>query len=159
MSMATSVGRFTLQGKRALDLARDEAIRLNHNYIGAEHLLLGLVHDNTSAAGMLLASSGIELEAARSAVENTIGRGELPVSGDIETTTRARGILKLAEAEAHRLGTDYVGSLHLLLALAREPGRVAYRVLEDFGIDLARLEGETIGALATSEPEPPSTED
>jgi hypothetical protein len=121
--------RFTDRARRVLDQAQDEAHRLNHNYIGTEHLLLGLVHEREGVAARVLTERGVDLGQVRSAVERIIGRAERPPAGPIGLTPRAKRALELAVDEAGRLEHDYVGTEHLLLGLVREGEGVAVDVL------------------------------
>src|SRR5439155_2269866 len=112
--------KFTPGGRRVLQLAQEEAQRFNHNYIGTEHLLLGLAREGQGVADTVLLSLGIDLNKVRNAIEFIIGRGERTVTGDIGLTPRAKKIIELSVEEAGRLQHDYVGTEHLLLGLVRE---------------------------------------
>jgi ATP-dependent Clp protease ATP-binding subunit ClpA len=117
-----------------LVLAQEEAQRLNHNYIGTEHLLLGLVREGEGIAAKVLGNLGVELSKARSAVEFIIGRGDRMVIGDISLTPRAKKVIELAVEDARRLRHNYVGTEHLLLGLIREGEGVAIGVLQSLGV-------------------------
>jgi ClpA/ClpB-like protein len=141
---------FTDRARKVLTLAQDEAQRFNHNYIGTEHLLLGLVRERQGLAARVLVGMGIELEQIRTAVEFSIGRGDQPITGEIAITPRAKRVLELAIDEARRMGHTYIGTEHLLLGLAREGEGIAAGVLQSLGLDLDRIRHEVIRTLAGS---------
>ena len=122
------LSRFTERARRVLMLAQQEAIRLGHDYIGTEHLLLGLLHEGEGVASRALTSLNINLERIRRQVEETIGRGD-GTSRDISYTPRAKKVIELSVEEALRLGHQYVGTEHILLGLIREGEGVAAQVL------------------------------
>jgi ATP-dependent Clp protease ATP-binding subunit ClpC len=128
--------RFTDRARRVVVLAQDEARTLNHNYIGTEHVLLGLIHEREGAAAQALASLGISLEAVRQQVERIIGQGQQASSGHIPFTPRAKKVLELSLREALQLGHDYIGTEHILLGLIGEGEGVAAQVLVKLGADL-----------------------
>jgi len=138
---------FTERARTVLDLAQSEAKRYNHNYIGTEHLLLGLVREGEGVAARALANLGIELSEVRSAVEFVIGRGERQVTGEIGLTPRARKVIELAVDEARRLGVHYVGTEHLLLGLVREGEGIAAKVMTQLNVTLDLARGEVISML------------
>lgn len=140
--------KFSQRARSALDLAREEATRFNHNYLGTEHQLLGLIREREGVAAKVLAGLGIELDKVRSAVEFTIGRGDRPPVGEIGWTPRARKVLELAVEEAGRLGHHYIGTEHLLLGLVREGEGIAAGVLESLGATMKRVRRETLRALS-----------
>src|SRR5947208_482065 len=144
--------RFNDRAKRVLALAQDEAIRFNHNYIGTEHLLLGLVREGEGVAARVLSNLGIELTKVRSAVEFIIGRGERQVMGDIGLTPRAKKVIELAVDEARRLGHHYIGTEHLLLGLVREGEGIAASVLQRLGVNLEKVHTQTVQVLSQSRP-------
>jgi len=129
--------RFTDRARRVVVLAQEEARMLNHNYIGTEHLLLGLVHEGEGVAARALDSLGVSLETVRLQVEEMIGQGQQAPSGHIPFTPRVKKVLELAGQEAEDLGHKYVGTEHLLLGLIREGEGVAAQVLARLGVDLA----------------------
>jgi ATP-dependent Clp protease ATP-binding subunit ClpA len=129
--------RFTDRARRAMNLAQDEARRLNHNYIGTEHLLLGLVGEGEGVAARALTSLGIGLDAVRQQVEEAVGQGQQAVRARIPFTPRAKKVLQLARREALQLGHGYIGTEHILLGLIREGEGVAARVLVQLGGDLS----------------------
>jgi ATP-dependent Clp protease ATP-binding subunit ClpA len=156
--------RFTDRARRVVVLAQEEARLLNHNYIGTEHLLLGLAHEGQGVAAGALESLGIRLEALRSQVEEIIGRGESEAasSGHIPFTPRAKTVLELSLRESQQLGHNYIGTEHILLGLIREGQGVAAQVLVKLGADFSRvrqvviqlLSGSAGGPEAAAEPRP-----
>jgi ATP-dependent Clp protease ATP-binding subunit ClpC len=132
--------RFTDRARRAIVLAQTEARMLEHDWIGTEHLLLGLLHEGEGMAAKALESMGIGLDAMRVAVEGVIGRGErtLPESEHIPFTPRSKKVLELSLREARELGHNYIGTEHILLALLREGDGVAAQVLVAAGVSLDR---------------------
>jgi ATP-dependent Clp protease ATP-binding subunit ClpA len=139
--------RFTDRARRVIPLAQEEAQRLNHNYIGTEHLLLGLLREGDGVAAKALASLGISLEAVRAQVEELIGQGQTAPTGHIPFTPRAKKVLELSLREALQLGHNYVGTEHILLGLIREGEGVAAQVLARFGADHARLREQVLRLL------------
>jgi hypothetical protein len=131
--------QFTERARKVLSLAQDEAQRLNHNYIGTEHLLLGLVREGGGVAVTVLNNLGVELTKVRSAVEFIISRGDRIVLGEIGLTPRARKVIQLAVDEARRLNHHHVGTEHLLLGLVREGEGIAAGVLESLGVNLDKV--------------------
>jgi prophage maintenance system killer protein len=140
--------RYTGRARRVVVLAQEDARALKHNYIGTEHILLGLVHEGEGVAAKALESLGISLEGVRQQVEEIIGQGQQAPSGHIPFTPRAKKVLELSLREALRLGHNYVGTEHLLLALIREGHGVAAQVLERLGADLNRVRQQVIQLLA-----------
>jgi ATP-dependent Clp protease ATP-binding subunit ClpC len=131
--------RFTERARQVVVLAQEEARMLNHNYIGTEHLLLGLIHEGDGVAARSLESLGISLNAVRQQVEEIIGRGQQVPSGHIPFTPRAKKVLELSLREALQLGHGYIGTEHILLGLLREGDGVAAQVLVTLGADLNRV--------------------
>src|SRR5205814_1005184 len=154
--MAERFDKFTERARKVLQLAQEEAQRFNHNYIGTEHLLLGLVREGEGVAAKVLANLGVDLNKVRSAVEFIIGRGERTVTGDIGLTPRAKKVIELSVEEARRLNHNYIGTEHLLLGLVREGEGIAAGVLESVGVNLARVRHETERILSTNLPQGPS---
>ncbi|MEY4046016.1 MAG: hypothetical protein RIR19_485 [Chloroflexota bacterium] len=150
MATADRFDRFTDRARKVLTLAQDEAQRFNHNYIGTEHLLLGLVREGEGVAAKVLENLSVELAKVRQAVEFIIGRGERPVVGDIGLTPRAKKVIELAIDEARRLGHNYIGTEHLLLGLVREEGGIASGVLESLGVSLEKVRHEVVRVLSQS---------
>jgi len=142
--------KFTDRARKVLTLAQEEATRFNHNYIGTEHLLLGLVREGEGVAAKILSNLGIELNRVRSAVEFMIGRGDRMLVGEIGLTPRAKKVIELAVDEARRLGHHYVGAEHLLLGLVREGEGVAAKVLDSLGVNLEKVRTQTIQVLSQS---------
>jgi ATP-dependent Clp protease ATP-binding subunit ClpC len=140
--------RFTDRARRAVVLAQEEARMLNHNYIGTEHLLLGLVREYDGIAGKALTSLGISLEGVRGQVEQIIGQGQAAPRGHIPFTSRAKKVLELALREALQLGHNYIGTEHILLGLIREGEGVAAQVLQSLGVDLSLARQAVIQLLA-----------
>ena len=142
--MASRFEKFSERARRVLSLSQEEALRFNHNYIGTEHILLGLVRETEGVAARVLSNLGIELSKVRSAVEFIIGRGEKPVSGEnIGLTPRAKRVIELAVDEARRMSHHYIGTEHLLIGLMREGEGVAAGVLESLGVTLDKVRAET----------------
>jgi ATP-dependent Clp protease ATP-binding subunit ClpA len=139
--------RFTDRARRVVVLAQDEARRLNHDYIGTEHLLLGLIHEGKGVAARVLEALGISLAAVRQQVEEIIGTGQEPPDGRIPFTPRAKKVLELSLREALQLGHDYIGTEHILLGLLREGDGVAAQVLVSLGADLNVVRERVIEVL------------
>jgi ATP-dependent Clp protease ATP-binding subunit ClpC len=142
--------KFTERARKVLTLAQEEATRFNHNYIGTEHLLLGLVREGEGVAAKVLSNLGVELNRVRSAVEFIIGRGDRMIVGEIGLTPRAKKVIELAVDEARRLGHHYIGTEHLLLGLVREGEGIAAGVLESLGVNLEKVRTQTIQVLSQS---------
>jgi ATP-dependent Clp protease ATP-binding subunit ClpC len=140
--------RFTDRARRVVVLAQEEARLLNHNYIGTEHILLGLIHEGEGVAAKALESLGISLEAVRNQVEEIIGQGGSSPSGHIPFTPRAKKVLELSLREALQLGHNYIGTEHILLGLIREGEGVAAQVLVKLGADLSRVRQQVIQLLS-----------
>jgi ATP-dependent Clp protease ATP-binding subunit ClpA len=136
--------RFTDRARRVVVLAQEEARMLNHNYIGTEHILLGLAHEGEGVAAKALEALDIQLEAVRQQVEEIIGKGQYAPSGHIPFTPRAKKVLELSLRESLQLGHDYIGTEHILLGLIREGEGVAAHVLVRLGADLDRVREEVI---------------
>src|SRR5579875_946671 len=149
-----SFDRFTERARKVLSLAQEESQRFNHNYIGTEHILLGLVREGEGVAAKILANLGVELTKVRTAVEFIIGRGERPPQGEIGLTPRAKKVIELAVDEARRLGHHYVGTEHLLLGLIREGEGIAAGVLESLGVSLEKVRAQVIKVLTQTGPTP-----
>ena len=140
--------RFTDQARRVVVLAQEEARMLNHNYIGTEHILLGLIHEGEGVAAKALESLNISLEAVRQQVEEIIGEGPAGSTGHIPFTPRAKKVLELSLREALQLGHTYIGTEHILLGLIREGEGVAAQVLQKLGADLNRVRQTVIQLLS-----------
>src|SRR5690349_4735867 len=148
--MADKFDKFTERARKVLTLANEEAQRFNHNYIGTEHILLGLVREQEGVAARVLSNLGIELPKVRSAVEFIIGRGDRIVMGEIGLTPRAKKVIELAVDEARRLNHHYIGTEHLLLGLVREGEGIAAGVLESLGVSLEKVRTQVIQVLNSS---------
>src|ERR1700760_2341504 len=140
--------RFTDRARRVVVLAQEEARMLNHNYIGTEHILLGLIHEGEGVAAKSLESLGISLEGVRQQVEEIIGQGQQAPSGHIPFTPRAKKVLELSLREALQLGHNYIGTEHILLGLIREGEGVAAQVLVKLGAELTRVRQQVIQLLS-----------
>ena len=151
--MNDRLDKFTERAKKVLVYAQDEATRFNHNYIGTEHLLLGLVREGEGIAAQVLKNLGVELNKVRSAVEFIIGRGERMVVGDITLTPRAKRVIELSIEEARRLGHNYIGTEHLLLGLVREGEGIAAGVLESLGVNLEKVRSQVVQVVSQSQSE------
>ena len=140
--------RFTERARRVVVLAQQEARMLNHNYIGTEHILLGLIREGDGVAARALTTMGISLDAVRQAVEDIIGRGtQAPSEGHIPFTPQAKKVLELALTESKALGHHYIGTEHILLGLIRQGDGVAEQVLVKLGADLHRVRQQVIQLL------------
>ncbi|QGH70537.1 ATP-dependent Clp protease ATP-binding subunit [Pseudactinotalea sp. HY158] len=140
--------RFTDRARRVVVLAQEEARMLNHNYIGTEHILLGLIHEGEGVAAKSLESLNISLEAVRSQVQEIIGEGQQSPTGHIPFTPRAKKVLELSLREALQLGHNYIGTEHILLGLIREGEGIAAQVLTKLGADLTRVRQQVIQLLS-----------
>ncbi|HMR50749.1 MAG TPA: Clp protease N-terminal domain-containing protein, partial [Arachnia sp.] len=140
--------RFTDRARRVIVLAQDEAKLLNHNYIGTEHILLGLIHEGEGVAAKALESLGISLEAVREQVEEIIGQGQQVPTGHIPFTPRAKKVLELSLREALQMNHQYIGTEHILLGLIREGEGVAAQVLIKLGADLNRVRSTVLQLLS-----------
>ena len=148
--MTSRFEKFSERARRVLSLANEEAQRFNHNYIGTEHILLGLVRETEGVAAKVLSNLGVELSKVRSAVEFIIGRGEKAASGDKGLTPRTKKVVELAVDEARRLNHHYIGTEHLLIGLLREGEGVAAGVLESLQVNLDKVRAETSRILTQS---------
>ena len=161
--MADKFDKFTERARKVLTLAQEEAQRFNHNYIGTEHLLLGLVREGDGVAARVLGNMGVQLPKVRSAVEFIIGRGETMIIGEIGLTPRAKKVIELAVDEARRLNHHYIGTEHLLLGLVREGEGIAAGVLESLGVNLEKVRAQVmqvvIAVLVLPEPEQDANQD
>lgn len=142
--------KFTERARKVLSLAQEEARRFGHNYIGTEHLLLGLVREGEGVAAKVLSNLGVKLNKVRSVVEFIIGRGDRIVLGEIGLTPRAKKVIELAVDEARRLNHHYIGTEHLLLGLVREGEGIAAGALESLGVNLEKVRTQTIQVLSRS---------
>ncbi len=147
---------FTDQAHRIIEQAHKEAEHFQHNYIGTEHLLLGMVHDGEGVAGAVLRNLGVQLSKVRDAVEFIIGRGDRIVLGEIGLTPRAKKVIELAVDESRHLNNNYVGTEHLLLGMVREGEGIAAGVLESLGVTLDKVRAQTMRVLEHAKPEEPN---
>ena len=150
--MGSRFEKFSERARRVLSLAQEEAQRFNHNYIGTEHILLGLVRETDGVAARVLSNLGVDLNKVRSAVEFIIGRGDRPAQGEIGLTPRAKKVVELAVDEARRMTHTYIGTEHLLIGLLREGEGVAAGVLESLGVTLDKVRSETHRILSQATP-------
>ena len=150
--MADKFEKFTERARKVFSLAQEEAQRFNHNYIGTEHLLLGLVREGDGIAARVLANLGVQLPKVRSAVEFIIGRGDGLVVGDPGLTPRAKKVIELAMDEARRLNNHYIGTEHLLLGLVREGEGIAAEMLESLGVSLEKVRQQVMQVASSSSP-------
>jgi len=141
--------RFTAPARHVLSLAQEEARQFQHNYVGTEHLLLGLIREGDDTAAHVLTNLGVELEKVRAAVEHIIGTGDHPVTGEVGLTPRAKKVIELAVDEARRMQHHYLGTEHLLLGLIREGDGIAAGILTNMGLKLGQVREETVAILQT----------
>jgi hypothetical protein len=144
--------KFTERAKKVLTLAQSEAKRFNHNYIGTEHILLGLVAEGEGIAAKALTNLNVGLDQVRSAVEYVIGRGDRMVLGDISLTPRAKKVIELGVDEARELNHNYIGTEHLLLGLIREGEGIAAGVLISLGVDMDRARAQVLDVISQLAP-------
>ena len=152
--MANRFDKFTERARKVLALAQEEARRFNHNYIGTEHILLGLVREEEGMAAKVLSNLGVGLNKVRAAVEFIIGRGEGTAQTEVGLTPRAKKVIELAVDEARLLGHQYIGTEHILLGLLREGEGVAAGVLESLGVSVERVHTELNRVLSQNIPHP-----
>ena len=152
--MADKFDRFTKKARRVLQLAQEEAQRLNHNYIGTEHLLLGLVREENGVASKVLIELGVDPAQVIRAVERTVGRGERPPFGKPTLAPRTKRVIELAVDEARLMGHHYIGTEHLLLGLVREGEGIAVNVLRGLGVSLDRVRTQTARSILQAQREP-----
>ena len=150
--MSSRFEKFSERARRVLTIAQEEARQLNHNYIGTEHILLGLVREEEGVAAKVMINLGVSLNKVRSAVEFISARGEKPSAGETGLTPRAKRVIELAIDEARQMGHNYIGTEHLLLGLLREGEGVAAGVLESLGITMERARAETVHILSQGVP-------
>src|ERR1700761_885541 len=151
--------RFTAYARHVVVLAQEEARKLNHNYIGTEHLLLGLIRESEGVAAKALESLRISLDAVRQQVREIIGQGQQPPSGHIPFTKRAKKTLELSTRESMQLGHSYIGTEHILLGLIRDGDGVAAQVLVTLGADLTLVRQQVIQLLRGKQAGPRLPED
>ena len=145
--------RFTERARKVIVYAKEEAKRFNHDYIGTDHLLLGLIREGEGVAAAVLQKLGLNLETIRLEVEKLVQAGPATqVVGDIPFTPRSKKALELSAEEARALGHNYIGTEHLLLGLVKEGEGMAYRVLLNLGLDLGKLRNEVMELLGSGIP-------
>ncbi len=142
--------RYTEKVRKVIMMAQEEAVNLNHNYIGTEHILVGLVKENEGIAGKVLREIGVEPEKIIEEIEKIVGKGEYQEVSEITFTPRAKKVLELASQEASQLGQNYIGTEHILLGLIKEGSGVATRILSDMGIDLDNIYSQVMKVLMES---------
>lgn len=147
--------KYTDRARRVIVLAQDEARTLKHNYIGTEHLLLGLIYEGQGVAALALKSLGLSLGGVRAQVLDIIGEGEVAPEGHIPFTPRAKKVLELSLREALQLGHNHIGSEHILLGLIREGEGVAAQILVASGAELNKVRQKVIEILSALQPPPP----
>ena len=145
--MADNLDKFTKRARRALTIAQQEAQRLHHSYIGTEHLLLGLIREEKSAASKVLRDLGVSSDRVEALIEQTVGQGRRPVFGRVSLTPRTKRVIELAVEEARRMGHHYIGPEHLLLGLVRQGDGVAMDVLRKLGVSPDAVRNETAKVL------------
>ncbi len=155
MSDRDRFDKFTERARKVLSLSQEEAQRLQHNYIGTEHLLLGLVREGEGVAAKVLLNLGVQLDVVRQNIAAIIGKGDPVIPGSIGLTPRAKKVIELAVDEAHNMSHHYIGTEHILLGLVREGEGVAALTLESMGVKLARVREETLSILKQLHPAPP----
>lgn len=151
--MADNLDKFTKRARRVLSYAQEEATRLNHNYIGTEHLLLGLLREEEGLAAKVLRELGVDHNRVRRMVEDIVGRGQAPANARLTLTPRTRRVIELAVDEARRLGHHYIGTEHLLLGLVREDEGVAISVLRTLNLTPEKIRQQLTKAVLESQPE------
>lgn len=144
--------KFTERARKVLSLANDEAAHMKHNYIGTEHILLGLVRENEGVAARILADMGMDLPKTRAAVEFIIGRGERPAQEEIDLTPRAKRVIELSFDEARRVNHHYIGTEHILLGLIREGDGIGIGVLESLGVDPKVVRARVLDVINRNSP-------
>ncbi len=142
--------RYTEKVRRVIMMAQEEAVNLNHNYIGTEHILVGLVKESEGIAGRILRELGVEPERIIEAIEKIVGRGKYQEVSEITFTPRAKKVLELASQEASRLGQNYIGTEHILLGLIKEGSGVATRILTEMGLDMENIYSQVMKVLMES---------
>jgi ATP-dependent Clp protease ATP-binding subunit ClpC len=158
MSDRNRFDKFTERARKGLSLAQEEAQRFRHNYIGTEHLLLGLMREDEGVAAKVLLNLGVRLDGVRQNIEAIIGRGDQAVVGSIGLTPRAKKVIELAVDEARRMQHHSIGTEHILLGLVREGEGIAAHTIESMGVSLARVREETLRVLKQANPAPPGDE-
>src|SRR5881396_1735470 len=149
---------FTDRVRKVLQMAREEAARLHHEYVGTEHILLGLIREGEGVAAAVLTNLNVDLEEIQQKIEETVKKGKAAAAGpDLPYTSRAKKVLELAMSEARELNHSYVGTEHLLLGLLREEKGIAAQVLTDAGVNLEQARAETLRLLGSEMPSAPAS--
>ena len=151
--MPDKLDKFTKRARRVLTYAQEEAVRLNHNYIGTEHLLLGLIREEEGMAAKVLRDLGVDQNRVRQIVEDIVGRGQAAAGARLSLTPRTKRVIELAVDEARRLGHHYIGTEHLLLGLVREGDGIAVNVLKSLNINPDKVRNQLAKAVMEGEPE------
>src|SRR5256885_14148429 len=150
---------FTERVRKVLAMAREEAARLHHEYVGTEHILLGLIREGEGVAAAVLTNLNVDLDEIQQKIEETVKKGKAPAAAgppDLPYTSRAKKVLELAMSEARELNHSYVGTEHLLLGLLREEKGIAAQVLTDAGVNLEQARAETLRLLGSEMPSGPA---
>jgi len=142
--------RYTEKAKKAIMIAQEEAVNLNHDYIGTEHILIGLLKEEEGVASQVLKQLGVHVDKVEEEVERLVGKGEYQQVGEVTFTPRAKKVLELASQEASQLKNSYIGTEHILLGLIKEGSGVAVRILTDLGINLDNVYSEIMKVLVDS---------
>ncbi|MBI3741345.1 MAG: NDP-hexose 4-ketoreductase, partial [Chloroflexi bacterium] len=150
--MSDKLDKFTKRARRVLTYAQEEATRLSHNYIGTEHLLLGLIREEEGLAAQVLRELGIEQTRVRQVVEDIVGRGQANSGARLSLTPRTKRVIELAVDEARRMGHNYIGTEHLLLGLVREGDGIAVNVLKTLNINPDKVRNQLTRALMETTP-------
>jgi ATP-dependent Clp protease ATP-binding subunit ClpC len=151
--MPDNLEKFTKRARRVLTYAQEEAVRLNHNYIGTEHLLLGLIREEEGLAAKVLRDLGVDQNRARQEIEDVVGRGQAPAGARLSLTPRTKRVIELAVDEARRLGHHYIGTEHLLLGLVREGDGIAVNVLKSLNVSPDKVRSQLNKAVLETQPE------
>ena len=146
--MASRFEKFSERARRVLSLAQEEATKFNHDYIGTEHILLGLIRESEGVAAKVLNNLKVDMEKIKSALEFIIGKGEKPTTGEIGLTPRAKKVIELAVDEARKQNHHYIGTEHLLIGLMREGGGYGSNALESLDLSLDKIREETQNVLS-----------
>src|SRR5512141_2731426 len=150
--MSDKLDKFSKRARRVLTFAQEEAVRLNHNYIGTEHLLLGLIREDEGLAAKVLRDLGVEQARVRQVVEEIVGRGQSAATARLSLTPRTRRVIELAVDEARRMGHHYIGTEHLLLGLVREGDGIAVNVLKSLNVSPDKVRSQLSKAVMEATP-------
>src|SRR5574340_542960 len=150
--MSDKLDKFSKRARRVLTFAQEEAVRLNHNYIGTEHLLLGLIREDEGLAAKVLRDLGVEQARVRQVVEDIVGRGQAASGTRLSLTPRTKRVIELAVDEARRMGHHYIGTEHLLLGLVREGDGIAVNVLKSLNVNPDKVRAHLARAVMEATP-------